>query len=154
MGLLVGRPFWVHFWPTSSVSSIHQRVWQPFPWAGTNLHSLTISFPFCRIFIDFIIACFRWNVNHMVMEILSVTLASSLTRVARWKEIFRICVARWYACGLLRFTWRSGLWGSLVYFKSTRRYMRHGSYASPVWILFIQFHHFIMYFLCVDSMLF
>jgi hypothetical protein len=60
----------------------------------------------------------------MVVEILSVTLGSSLTRVAWQKEIFGICVARWYACGLLSFTWCSGLWGSLVYFKSTRRYMR------------------------------
>jgi hypothetical protein len=40
----------------------------------------------------------------MVVEILSVTLASSLTRVARQKEIFGICVARLYAYGLLSFT--------------------------------------------------
>jgi hypothetical protein len=60
----------------------------------------------------------------MVVDILSVTLPGSLTRVARLKEIFGICVARWYACGLLSFTWRSGLCGSLVYFKSTRRCMR------------------------------
>jgi hypothetical protein len=60
----------------------------------------------------------------MAKDMLSVTLPGSLTLLAWLKEICGICLARWYACGLLSITWRSGLCGSLIYIKSTRRCIR------------------------------
>jgi hypothetical protein len=69
----------------------------------------------CSLCLGGMAAIWSWN---------SVTQTSSLTRIAWRKEIFGICVARWYACGLLSITWCSGLWSSLVYFKITHRNMR------------------------------